>query len=212
MKLRRMKAPIRGRMIVIGGQCRKVGKTALVVELIRAIPEARWIAVKVTPYAESGCPVNGRGCSCGPMEHTFAIRVESKRSGTSDTSRFLTAGAKKAIWVQTKEGRVADALAPLAEALKGAGNVIVESDAVVKFWRPDLCLMVLDPRKTDFKASARAGRRFADCFVFRSPPPASSTRRGHINSKNGKPIFFQALGVPLPSNLQRFVMHPSRGF
>ncbi|MGB0037043.1 MAG: hypothetical protein WBP79_16360 [Candidatus Acidiferrales bacterium] len=210
MKLRRKRAPISGWMIVIGGQCRKVGKTALVVELIRAVPKARWIAVKITPYTESGCPVNGRGCSCGPKEHTFAIRVESKRSGSSDTSRFLNAGAKKAIWVQTKEGRVADALPLLAAALKEAGNVIVESNAIVKFWRPDVYLLVMDPRKTDFKASARAGRRIADGFVFRSPPPASRTRRGYSNSKNGKPIFFQPLGLPLPSNLQSFVRQPSR--
>ena len=79
--------PLPGRLIVVGGQCRKVGKTALIVDIIQATPELRWTAVKITPHAESRCPINGRNCRCGPTEHTFSILKEVDRSGRIKLSR-----------------------------------------------------------------------------------------------------------------------------
>jgi hypothetical protein len=202
MTVRRKKPPFGGGLIVVGGQCRKVGKTALMVDLIRAFPGARWTAVKITPYIEVGCPVHGSSCKCAPKRHTFAIREEKDRSGESDSSRFLVAGAKRAFWVQTKEGRVADALAPLAEKLSKAGNVIVESDAIVKFWKPDLYLIVLDPRRDDFKDSARAGLRVADAFVWRSPAPRGKGKEERTVAKDSRARFLQPLGRALPRKLR----------
>src|SRR3984893_12661268 len=39
--------------------------------------------------------------------------------------------------------------------LAESGNVIVESNSILKFLRPDLYLTVLDPATADFKGSAR---------------------------------------------------------
>jgi hypothetical protein len=207
--VRRKKAPFGGGLVVVGGQCRKVGKTALVVDLIPAFPRARWTAVKITPYTEAGCPLRGAGCGCTAKQHTFAIREESDRSGQTDTSRFLVAGAERALWVQTKEGRLPDAVAPLAAELAKARNVIIESDAVIKFWKPDLFLMVLDPRNGDFKASARAGRRFANAFVSRSRGrslgPGTRFKGSASEAKGKKTTFLQPLGQRLPKSLQEFV-------
>jgi hypothetical protein len=206
MTVRRKKAPFGVGLLVIGGQCRKVGKTALVLDLIRAFPRAHWTAVKITPYTEEGCPVRGARCNCGPKLHTYAIREESDRSGRSDTSRFLEGGADRALWVQTKEGRVVDALGPLAEELAKAGNVIVESDAIISFWKPDLHLMVLDPRIDDFKASARHGLRFADAFVYRSLRTRKRNGEKAAAAEGVRATFFHPLGKQLPKGLQRFVM------
>lgn len=206
MTVRRKKPPFGGGLIVVGGQCRKVGKTALVVDLIRAFPSARWTAVKITPYAEIGCPVHGPSCKCAPNRHTFAIREEKDRSGESDTSRFLVAGAERAFWVQTKEGRVADALAPLAAKLSKAGNVIIESDAIIRFWKPHLYLMVLDPRHDDFKDSARVGLRVADAFVWRSPAPRGKGKEKRTPAGGSRATFLQPLGRPLPGKLRDFLM------
>jgi hypothetical protein len=202
---RRIRAPIPGRLLVVGGQRRKVGKSALVVDLIKAFPEHEWTAIKITPYTESGCPVKGAKCRCGPGEHTFAIRNEKTRGRATDTSRFLAAGAEKAIWVQTKSGRVKDALAQLALVLGDAESVIVESNAIVRHWRPDLFLLVLDPSEAEFKSSARAVRRLADAFVFRSPFPGAAHPKHRKIPKSGRPIFLQTLGQGLPSNMQEFV-------
>jgi len=196
--------PSAGRlMVIVGGQCRKVGKSALVVDLIRAFPERRWTAVKITPYTEDGCPVEGARCKCASFEHLVAIRKEKNRGGETDTARFLAAGAKRALWVQTKRGRLSDALAQLEKGLGGGGDVIFESDALVKFWRPELFLMVLDPRKADFKASARAAERFADAFVLRSPD--FRVGKGRRAPWDTRPRFLHPMGYSLPARMQNFV-------
>jgi hypothetical protein len=199
--------PLPGRLIVVGGQCRKVGKTTLVVDLIQAMPHLRWTAVKITPHAEAHCPINGRDCACGPNEHTFSIREEVDRSGRTGTSRYLLAGAQRSAWVQTKDGRVPDVLGPLAETLKESDNVIVESDILVKFWRPAIFLMVLDSQMADFKLSAREVLPLVDAFVFRSPVPEFADSGGLGERRPG---FLQPIGKTLPAELQELVMHPFR--
>jgi hypothetical protein len=209
--VRRIRAPFPGRLAVIGGQRRKVGKSSLVVDLIQAFPDWHWTAVKITPYTNAGCPVNGANCGCGTNEHTFALREEKERNGKTDTGRYLEAGAERALWVQTKKGRLADALADLAEALAQAENVIIESDAIIGYWRPDLFLMVLDPRKADFKSSARRALPFVDAFVLRSPSRARDAVIGGTATRNGKRKFLQPLGYDLPGTMQTFVRQHFRG-
>lgn len=203
--------PFPGRLIVVGGQCSKVGKTSLIVDLIKAFPKFKWTAVKITPYAESGCPVKGEKCRCTRGEHTFAIRTEISRRGKFDTLRFLTAGAARAIWVQTKAGHFKDALSPLASELVKARNVLIESNAIVKHWRADLFLLVLDPRKADFKTSARTVLSHVDGFVFRSPSLDISSKSGPAIPKSGRPKFLQPIGDALPRALRDMVRQRFRG-
>lgn len=202
---RRSLAPFPGRLVVVGGQCRKVGKSALVADLIRAFPDWHWTAVKITPYTEAGCPLNGASCPCAPNEHTFAIREEDEREGGADTMRYLRAGAARAIWVRTKEGRLSDALPELASALADAESVVIESDAIVRHWRPDLFFMVLDPRKADFKASARSALSLVDAFVLRSPYGGRGGDKQREVTGNGKRKFIHPLGYDLPRSMQTFV-------
>jgi hypothetical protein len=204
----RVEAPFPGLLVVVGGQCRKVGKTALVVEVIKAFPNRNWTAVKITPYTESGCPVNGPACSCSTEDHLFAVREETVRNESTDTSRFLSAGASRALWLETKEHRLGGALRALASELRNAKHAIVESDAIVEFWKPSIFLMVLDPANPDFKSSARRNLPFADAFVFRSPfAPAASIAGEGVRGAPAmdKPKFLQTIGTPLPKELQHFL-------
>jgi molybdopterin-guanine dinucleotide biosynthesis protein len=194
--------PFEGRLVIVGGQCRKVGKTALIVDLIRALRGLPWTAVKVTPHTERGCPVHGPSCGCSADQHTFRIRDEQDATGTRDTSRFLEAGARRAIWVETKEGRLADALVTLASELAQADPTVIESNAIVEFWRPDLFLMVLDSQKLDFKQSAREALDHADAFVFRSPVREGELSAVRLSAMPQKQIFVQLLGQPLPLGVQ----------
>jgi hypothetical protein len=59
------------------------------------------------------------------------------------------------LWVRTEQGRLAEAMPRLRAKIESAGNVIMESNSVLKFLRPDLYLTVLDPSTADFKNSAR---------------------------------------------------------
>src|SRR5437868_9945787 len=52
-------------------------------------------------------------------------------------------------WVRTEQGRLAEAMPSLREKLKTAENIIVESNSILKFLRPDLYLTVLDPATAD---------------------------------------------------------------
>jgi len=197
--------PFPGRLMVIGGQGHKVGKTALVVDLVEAFPKYQWTAIKITPHVESGCPLKGAACRCGPADHTFAIRNEKSRRGRTDTSRFLVAGAGKSIWVQTKSGRLKDALKPLVAAIGDAENVIVESNAILRYWPSDLFFMVVDPRSAEFKSSARKVLRLANAFVFRSPFPLGTHAKGPKIPNSGRPKFLHPLGGALPGSMQNFV-------
>ncbi len=153
------------RILVVGGHMRNIGKTQLVVEIIRAFPQARWTAAKITQYGHGVCSVNGESCGCAVDEHTFAVEEETDRSGQTDTSRFLVAGAVRSLWVRTKQGRLAEAMPRLREEMASAENVILESNTVLNFLRPELYLPVLDFSHPDFKASARTMLDRADAYV-----------------------------------------------
>jgi hypothetical protein len=59
------------------------------------------------------------------------------------------------LWVRTEQGRLAEAMPALRRRIDHSKNVMVESNSVLKFLRPDLYLTVLDPGTEDFKTSAR---------------------------------------------------------
>jgi hypothetical protein len=193
------------RILVVGGHSRNIGKTALVVDLIRAFPKAAWTAVKITQYGHGVCANNIEGCGCVPGEHTVALDVEVDSSNHTDTSRFLVAGAARSLWLRVKYGRLAEAMPLLREELAGAGNVILESNSVLKFLRPVLYLVVLDPAQEDFKLSAQMALDQADAFVLRSPLEESSWPGISSRLLEGKPKFLQALGQPMPERLAGFV-------
>src|SRR5690349_10637951 len=142
-------------IVVIGGHSRSVGKTSVVAGLIAALPEFNWTALKITQYGHGICSANGQPCHCATDDHTRAITEEQDRSGESDTSRFLVAGAQHAIWVRTRQGMLAEAMPSIERKIAGAENVIMESNSIMRFLRPDLYLTVLDSATADFKDSAR---------------------------------------------------------
>ena len=160
-------------IIVIGGHSRSVGKTSVVAGLISALREFDWTAVKITQYGHGICSANGEPCDCATGDHSWAILEERDRSGESDTSRFLVAGAARALWVRTEQGRLAEAMPALRQRLADAGNVIMESNSVLKFLRPDLYLTVLDPSTADFKNSAREFLDRASAVILHEAPAAS---------------------------------------
>lgn len=153
-------------IVVIGGHSRSVGKTSVVAGLIAALPEFHWTAFKITQYGHGICSANGKPCSCACDDHSWAITEEKDRSGKSDTSRFLVAGAVRAWWVRTEQGRLADAMPGVRQTMAAARNVILESNSVLNFLEPDLYLTVLDPATRDFKKSAREFLERADAVIL----------------------------------------------
>jgi hypothetical protein len=202
------------RFLLIGGHTRNIGKTALVVDIIRAFPEAQWTAAKITQYGHGVCSINGEACGCAPREHRFSIDEDTSRENRTDTSRFLVAGAARSLWVRAKQGQLAEAIPALRTALAGAENVIIESNSLMSFLRPSLYLVVLDPAKDDFKASAKLYLDRADALILRSPLqvlPWDGVSRTQLDAA---PHYPQKLGEPLPPQLvtlirQRHFLQPS---
>ena len=163
-------------LVVVGGHSRNIGKTSVVEGLIRKLRSRKWTALKITQYGHGVCSANGQACDCATADHSWAVSEEKDRSGESDTSRFLVAGAAHSWWVRTQQGRLAEAMPRIRKILAGAENAIIESNSILRFLKPDLYLTVLDPQTADFKDSAQTFLDRADAvllhFIENSKNPA----------------------------------------
>jgi hypothetical protein len=186
-----------------------VGKTSVVAGLIAAMPECNWTAMKITQYGHGVCSLNGESCHCATDDHSWAISEERDRSGESDTSRFLVAGAKRVWWVRTEQGRLAEAMPTVRRRLADAENVIIESNSVLKFVRPDLYVTVLDPGNGDFKKSAQEFLDRADAVILHKPSdkeiPKTSWQGVSLKPVAGKPMFSVQAPEYLTAEIVEFV-------
>jgi hypothetical protein len=206
------------RVIVVGGHTRSIGKTQLVCDVIAAFRQANWIAGKITQYGHGICAQNGDNCGCAPDEHICAISWETRADTGTDSSRFLAAGARRSFWLRTKQGFLAEGLPLLRAALQETLNandaepapLILESNSLLQFLKPNLYFAVIDPAKDDFKDSARVVLDRADALVLRntavtllSAAPAWTKLPSHLLRE--KPSVTQREGEPLPAPLHVLV-------
>jgi hypothetical protein len=192
-------------LIVVGGHSRNVGKTSVVAGLIAALRGHDWTAAKITQHGHGICSANGDPCDCATGDHFWAISEERDRSGKSDTSRFLVAGASRVFWVRTEQGRLAEAMPALRKRLEGAHNVILESNSVLKFMRPDLYLTVLDPSTQDFKNSAREFLDRADAVLLHETPNDPKWQSVSLKPVAERPVFRIAPPMYVTPELVQFV-------
>jgi len=178
-------------ILVIGGHSRSIGKTSVVTGLISALPEFHWTAFKITQYGHDICTANGAACDCATDDHAWAVSEERNRDGDSDTSRFLIAGAGRAWWVRSEQGRLAEAMPRVRQILAGTQNTIIESNSILRFLKPDLYLTVLDPSTADFKTSAQTFLDRADAVLLHAAENSSSPvwERVSLKPVANRPIF-----------------------
>src|SRR5712671_6094974 len=177
-------------IVVIGGHSRSVGKTSVVAGLISALPEFNWTALKITQFGHGICSADGKPCDCDTGDDHFrALSDEKDLSGESDTSRFLVAGAKRSLWVRTRQGRLSEAMPDIERKIAGAENEIMESNSVIRFLRPDLYLTVLDADTEDFKDSAREFLDRADAVVLHQSNGTAKWKVVSIDALTQKPVF-----------------------
>jgi glycine/D-amino acid oxidase-like deaminating enzyme len=148
-------------IVVIGGQARNVGKTSVVCGLISALPERCWTAIKISQHG-----------------HGVAVLEERDATTGTDSARYLAAGAARAFWISADEGELAAAMPYVRAAMKGAENVILESNSVLEFVRPDLYAVVLAPAMADFKASALRYLERANAVLVLGKSGAQSDWKG----------------------------------
>lgn len=206
------------RLVVVGGHTRSIGKTQLVCDIISAFPKTEWIAGKITQYGHGVCAQNGEDCDCAPEEHVCALNWETHSDTGTDSARFLAAGAKRAFWLRTKQGYLAEGLPLLRQALGevvGKGNsenraMIVESNTLLQFVKPSLYFAVIDPLREDFKESAQVALDRAHALVLRDNlrsdrSPASAWLKLPAKLLQQKPSVLQRQDQPLPNALEVLV-------
>jgi hypothetical protein len=176
-------------VIVVGGHSRSVGKTSVVAGLIAALPEFHWTAMKITQYGHGICSANGKLCDCATDDHSWAVTEEHDRSGESDSSRFLVAGAARSLWVRTRQGMLAEAMPRVRKELATAENAMVESNSVMRFLRPDLYLTVLDAATADFKTSALQFLDRADAVILHEETDQVAWRNISLKPVAARPMF-----------------------
>jgi hypothetical protein len=153
-------------IVVVGGHSRSVGKTSVAAAIIARLPEMHWTAFKITQFGHGFCTANGEPCDCQTDEHTVAVSEERDPATGTDSARYLAAGALRGFWVRTRIGNLAVAMPRLRKEFAAAENVIIESNSIMGFLRPDLYLSVLDPATADFKDSARLFLDRADALLM----------------------------------------------
>lgn len=148
-----------GRIIVVGGHSRGVGKTALVEHLLRTLGAARLAAVKVSAHRHAAAmatpPV---------IEETFGPLPATQ------TGRYLAAGAERAWLCRCPSGSL-PAAARFVRTLAADGwNVLVESNRIIEYLTPDLSLFVASTSNPDWKPSSGPSLRRADALVLSEGP------------------------------------------
>lgn len=147
--------------IVVSGHSRKVGKTSVMAGLIHALREYSWTAVKISSHRHSGFP----GFRCEGSTNALEVHEETKRDGSSDTSRFLAAGACRSFWIQVDPASSLDSLLPLKTLLHSSSHLMIESNWILRHLQPDLCILVLRYDINHFKESARHALDLAHAVV-----------------------------------------------
>jgi hypothetical protein len=137
-------------IIVVGGNGRGAGKTALICGLIRALPDSDWTAVKITTHAHG---------------HTEPVFEETAAGQGIDTARYLAAGARRALLVTSHEEVFAATLRLILDEHRTQGNLIFESNSILHHLQPDLCFAVATDLKGARKASFDLVERCADATV-----------------------------------------------
>jgi molybdopterin-guanine dinucleotide biosynthesis protein len=182
------------KLVMVGGHSRNIGKTSVVAGIIRGLPELNWTAAKITQFGHGICSANGEACGCAVSEHQFSITEERQRDTGTDTARFLAAGARRSLWVRTKQGELATALPAFTKKIEADEHVIVESNSLRRFMTPALYIQVLDAANPDFKVSAQQFFDLSDAYILvrkagqRHPLPADNVLLAREIKKN-KPCF-----------------------
>jgi hypothetical protein len=149
-------------VLAIAGSGRGAGKTAVGCALIAAMPELRWVAVKITPHRHG-------------IAGTGPIFEEFDSASEKDTGRYLAAGAARALLISgVGADAVESALTPALEAIRAvpeAGSLLIESNRieprlVAKPAEPVFCLAVVAGSEPEWKPSLNRWLAHADALVL----------------------------------------------
>ncbi len=156
----------RGRLIVVGGHSRRIGKTTVVTTILAGLRDQAWAAIKISAHR------HGSSLDC----------LEETRAGQeSQAARYLDAGARRAFLYRVPDHSLPDAARRVEQLLAAGFDVIAESNRIVDWIPPDLVLFVVAPDVPDWKPSSKTCLDRASAIVV-SRPSGSAFTAADVNS------------------------------
>jgi hypothetical protein len=151
-------------LVVVGGQSRGVGKTAVASGIIGHLRHRNWAAIKISRHSHGSI----EGVSMRPLPGGAdpCILTEEFEPNRTDSGRFLAAGALRSFWLRVPRGDIRAARHQLAALIASECNVLIESTGALEVLQPDVCLMVLDLGCADWKTACLETLGRADAFVL----------------------------------------------
>ena len=165
----------RGTLIVVAGHSRGVGKTATIEEILRAHWREHWVAIKVSAHRH-----------CEPHETRPLIERDVDPAASTQTGRYLIAGASLAYLCRTPSSQLKATAGFIRGLLDEGANVVVESNRIVDFVEPDIVLFAVAPRIADWKASSGVALPRTHAFVIRDRDDASALEAVHALAIKGR--------------------------
>jgi hypothetical protein len=156
-------------ILVVGGSTKDIGKTALVCAIISALRDYDWTALKITAHDYVA--------NIGQDSTSPAIREETARGEQTDTSRYLAAGARRALLVTRQDDGI-----PIDEMCRALGsdrNILFESNRIVDVIEPDVCLAIVVGPAANWKPSFVRLLQKADAVVTFEPVEVEAAMLRH---------------------------------
>jgi len=158
----------RPKIIAVSGFSSNVGKTTLVCDLLKALPE--WEAIKVSRGHYRSCGKDPEACCVSDLLRDEAV-VRSGRSANyqvgKDTGRFWDAGAPNVHWVIVDDHQVEQGVNEALSRVESKG-VIIEGNAFLEYIDPDFAIMCARAEGGTIKSSARATLSKCDALFLTS--------------------------------------------
>jgi molybdopterin-guanine dinucleotide biosynthesis protein MobB len=147
MRLKYEKAPV---IIGIGGSYSSIGKTTVASAILKALKDKeKWGAIKYTKTAFFTSIIYDKSI------------LDQKNK---DTQRFLEAGAKDVLWVQSPENELNEVLPIAVHKLSYLDGIIVEGNSAIEFLKPDIVIFIKGLNKK-MKPSAKRVLSLADIVL-----------------------------------------------
>src|SRR5262249_32072578 len=182
-------------IIAVSGFSSNVGKTTLVCELLRRLPN--WEAIKLKRRHYRYCGRDPAGCCVSDLirdEPVIRSGREANYQVGKDTGRFWDAGAANVHWVIVKDDQVAQGISEALGRVEADG-VVVEGNSFLEYVVADLTIMCTRAEGGKIKPSARKALSRSD-YLYLSSLDASARI-----AKDQFEAFRLGLNLPLDLNL-----------
>lgn len=128
-------------LLIVTGNARNVGKTTLANAIIRHFSEAfPIIGLKVSAMRTDDEDCHGEHPEPAPA--SYRIDAETDRSGSTDTSRMLLAGARQAWFIRAHEMCIEKAVSEFLTMIPSKALIVAESRALRLVAEPSALILI----------------------------------------------------------------------